>query len=207
METKKRASSYKLYEPGQTPRRTKYNRLQKKREKTGLDKEIEEEQIKDNIEKETLDDYEFLEQLEPDQSELNLIQQMEYNENGEQLIEDLLTYAEREIASISTKEKDEEEQQEAIFPNLKEFVESQSLPKIAHVSRNEINIIHSSLYSGIKIIYLFYFIGSKLSNIEAQILFSRMVLEHKLDNTTKEHLFDLINCFLPTGLIKSYYFN
>lgn len=44
------------------------------------------------------------------------------------------------------------------------------------------------------------YIDSKLTHIEAHILFSRMILEHKIDNVTKEHLLDLINCFLPEGL-------
>jgi hypothetical protein len=35
--------------------------------------------------------------------------------------------------------------------------------------------------------------------MEAHILLNRMIIEHKLNNVAKEHLLNLINCFLPTG--------
>jgi hypothetical protein len=40
---------------------------------------------------------------------------------------------------------------------------------------------------------------SKISNLESHVLISRMILEHKLDNKTKEHLLELLNCFVPKG--------
>ena len=42
-------------------------------------------------------------------------------------------------------------------------------------------------------------LDSKITNKEAQILISRMMVEHKLNNVAKEHLFSLINCFLSQG--------
>jgi hypothetical protein len=35
--------------------------------------------------------------------------------------------------------------------------------------------------------------------LEAQVLLSRMMLEHKLSEIAKEDLLSLINCFLPKG--------
>jgi hypothetical protein len=40
-------------------------------------------------------------------------------------------------------------------------------------------------------------LDSKLSQVEAEILINRMILEHKFDETTKKDLLALINCFMP----------
>ena len=75
-------------------------------------------------------------------------------------------------------------------------MQAQKLPQTIHIS-NEVPIdptvpIYLSLFQKYLILE-----DSKLSQIEAEVLINRMILEHKLNNTAKEHLIALINCFMP----------
>ena len=80
-------------------------------------------------------------------------------------------------------------------------MEMQEIPKEQQSKQNQ-TPPNELLYPGMLCQLLNWLLTeSKLTNIEAQILLSRMILEHKLNNTIKEQLLDLINCFLPTGNI------
>lgn len=87
-----------------------------------------------------------------------------------------------------------------IFNQLQEFLNAQELPNTVHKSQSLPKSNSNVLYSS-NIICWIITLDSKISNFEAQLLINRMILEHKMDEVTQSHLLELINCFLPQGMI------
>jgi len=85
-----------------------------------------------------------------------------------------------------------------VFPQLNEFLGLQhSFSKKVAPDEMQSN---SQLYPSLYLVFLkFNKLDSKITTKEAHILINRMMIEHKFNNTAKEHLISLVNCFLPKG--------
>jgi len=175
MKRTRKGVGYKAYGEG-IPRSTKY--MWTKKNESNVSNTSEENK---ESEEEKSEESEDLENIEFD----NLME--EDSISSENFLQSLLAanYLQKENENISSENNREE--QGTIFPSLLQYITQQkpiqSGPKLS-------NNLSEPIYE-----------NSKLNFAEAQILLSRFVIEHKLNNVAKDHLLQLLNCFMPKGTL------